>query len=59
MLVTQAQVVKVKEVDKGAPATGEEAAVEIESHWKAHRREQLGGYPAVFLSRFVPELGHN
>jgi putative transposase len=28
-------------------ATGEEGAVEIESHWTARRREQLGFYPVV------------
>jgi len=28
-------------------ATGEECGVEIESHWTARRREQLGVYPVV------------
>jgi hypothetical protein len=28
-------------------ATGEEGAVEIESHWTARRREQLDVYPVV------------
>jgi putative transposase len=28
-------------------ATGEEGAVEIESHWTAEKREQLGVYPTV------------
>jgi len=27
--------------------TGEDGAVEIESHWTAHKREQLGIYPTI------------